>query len=52
MFDLGVRNIGTGTVGWLAEGDLAEDANGQLEPHPRHTPANLVEITIGYTFRH
>jgi hypothetical protein len=39
-------------VTWLAEGDVAEDANGQLQSHPRHSPANLVEVMIGWTFGH
>lgn len=52
MVDLGVRYVGNGTVGWLAEGDVVEGANGQLQAYPRHTPANLVEITVGYTFGH
>jgi opacity protein-like surface antigen len=50
--DVGVRYIANGTVTWLAEGDLVENANGQLQPHPRHSAANLVELTLGFTFGH
>jgi opacity protein-like surface antigen len=50
--EVGVRYIANGTVIWLSEGDLVEDANGQLQPHPRRSPANVVELTLGYTFGH
>jgi len=47
--DVGVRYIGNGTVSWLAEGDLVEDAQGIAQPHPRRSQANVVEVTFGFT---
>jgi opacity protein-like surface antigen len=50
--DVGIRYVGNGTVSWLGEGDLVEDTSGRLQPHPRRSPANVVELTLGYTFGH
>lgn len=47
--ELGARYVGNGTVSWLAEGDLVEDAQGVARPHPRRSPANVVELTVGFT---
>ncbi len=46
--DVGVRYIGNGTVSWLGEGDLVEDAQGVAQPHPHRSPANVVEVTVGF----
>ncbi len=48
--DVGVRYLANRTVNWLAEGDVVQDASGHLQARPRHSPVNLVEITLGWTF--
>jgi opacity protein-like surface antigen len=49
--DVGARYIGNGTVNWLAEGDLVQDADDVARPRPRRSPANVVEVTVGFAFR-
>ncbi len=52
MFDIGARYTWNGEkVRYLTEGDIIEDANGDLIVTPRETRADLLTITIGVTFR-
>jgi opacity protein-like surface antigen len=48
--DVGARYIGNGTVNWLGEGDLVQDADDVARPRPRRSPADVVEFTVGFTF--
>lgn len=52
MFDIGARYTWNGEkVRYLTEGDIIEDANGDLIVTPRETRADLLTITIGVTLR-
>jgi hypothetical protein len=48
--DLGAFWLHNGRVSYLTEGDLREDAHGDLEITPHRSKANLVELRIGLTF--
>jgi hypothetical protein len=49
--DFGVQYVANGTVRYLAEGDLEPSRTGALPIIvPRHTEANVIQVTIGFTF--
>jgi hypothetical protein len=48
--DLGVRYVYNGRVSYLTEGDLYEDADGNLVITPRRSDANMLEFVVGVTF--
>jgi opacity protein-like surface antigen len=49
--DLGVQYVGNGTVRYLAEGDLEPSRTGAPPIIiPRNTDANVIQVTIGFTF--
>jgi opacity protein-like surface antigen len=50
FLDLGVRYVASPSATWLAEGDLVDEGRGMAVPYPRHSPANLFEITFGASF--
>jgi opacity protein-like surface antigen len=50
FLDLGVRYVASPGATWLAEGDLVDEGTGMAVPYPRHSPANLLEVTFGVSF--
>lgn len=52
MLDLGVRHTWNGRkVRYLTEGDISEDANGDIVLTPRESRAEILTIVIGVTIR-
>lgn len=52
MLDLGVRHTWNGKrVRYLTEGDVTEDANGDIVLTPRETRADLLTIVLGVSIR-
>jgi len=48
--DLGVRYLGNSTVDYLTEGDLFENAAGDLVILPRRSEVNVLELSFGVSF--
>lgn len=51
VLDVGARYTWNGeSVRYLTEGDITEDANGDIQLHPRESRADLMTITFGLSF--